>query len=116
MSSTETSVPENISLPVKSAETMPGSKPSGGSHSHLLTTPGRYQLRSPPFFLTVSSVVVVVESVILIAPHGFVIEKPLPPALKIKSLPVPTCWIVILLPFFPFQPSGTIFPLCTFFI
>jgi len=36
-------------------------------------------------------VVVVVESVISVAPQGFVIEEPLSPALKIKSLPVPTC-------------------------
>jgi hypothetical protein len=47
---------------------------------------------SPPSLLVVSSVVVVVvESVISVAPQGFVIEKPPPLTLKIKSLPVPTC-------------------------
>jgi len=68
-----------------------------------LATSGRFQIpsqsptpphgsaSSPTSLSVVSSVVVVVESVISVAPHRFVIEKPLPPALKIKSLPVPTC-------------------------
>jgi len=74
--------------PLSSFPLLPPAPNVSGSHG----SPSPQVSTSSPSHQSLSVISsVVVESVISVAPHRFVIEKPLPPALKIKSLPVPTC-------------------------